>query len=148
MEALGNLASKAADRRERDVRRSVAVRLDVANRSRWVRGHGAIVAIVDQPCSSWLDDNTAGWGWFVDPTPWDDSEFTTPGDQGEQGKMDLLTALAHEIGHLFGHDHEEDGVMIDTFATGIRRPPGSTAVNDWSALLDVLIAEPLSKRRW
>src|SRR5262249_29246595 len=28
----------------------------------------------------WLDDNAAGWGWFVDDTPWDDSEFTTPGD--------------------------------------------------------------------
>ena len=29
------------------------------------------------------DDNAAGWGWFVDPTPRDDSEFTTPGDLGE-----------------------------------------------------------------
>ena len=47
----------------------------------------------------WLDDNAAGWGWFVDPTPWDDSEFTTPGNQGEQNRMGLLTALAHEIGH-------------------------------------------------
>ena len=41
----------------------------------------------------WLDDNAAGWGWFVDGTPWEDSEFTTPGDQGEQGRMDLLTLL-------------------------------------------------------
>src|SRR5262249_22786515 len=47
-----------------------------------------------------LDDNAAGWGWFVDPTPRDDSEFTTPGDQGEQGKIDLLTVLMHEMGHL------------------------------------------------
>src|SRR5207237_5891771 len=31
----------------------------------------------------WLDDNAAGWGWFVDPTPHNDSEFTSPGDQGE-----------------------------------------------------------------
>src|SRR5262249_22647775 len=28
----------------------------------------------------WLDDSAAGWGWFVDPTPWGDSEFTRPGD--------------------------------------------------------------------
>jgi hypothetical protein len=32
----------------------------------------------------WLDDNAAGWGWFIDPTPSDDSEFTTPGNQREQ----------------------------------------------------------------
>jgi Tol biopolymer transport system component len=48
----------------------------------------------------WLDANAAGWGWFVDATPSDDSEFTTPGNQGEQNRMDLLTVLAHEIGHL------------------------------------------------
>src|SRR5262249_14978193 len=47
----------------------------------------------------WLDDNAAGWGWFIDPTPHDDSEFTTPGNQGEQGRMDLLTVLEHELGH-------------------------------------------------
>jgi hypothetical protein len=34
-----------------------------------------------------LDDNAAGW--FVDRTPHDDSEFTTPGGQGEPGRMDL-----------------------------------------------------------
>ena len=35
----------------------------------------------------WLDSKAAGWGWFVDATPWNDSEFTTAGDQGEQGGM-------------------------------------------------------------
>ncbi|MCI0742008.1 MAG: hypothetical protein L0Y72_23490 [Gemmataceae bacterium] len=29
----------------------------------------------------WLDADAAGWGWFVDATPWD---YTTPRDQGEQ----------------------------------------------------------------
>jgi hypothetical protein len=96
----------------------------------------------------WLDDNAAGWGWFVDATPGDDSEFTTPGNQGEQNPMDLLTALAHEIGHLLGQEHAEDGVMIDTLATEIRRVPSSTEVIDWSAIVDMLVAEPLSKRRW
>ncbi len=94
-----------------------------------------------------LDDNAAGWGWFVDRTPKDDSEFTTPGNQGEQNRIDLLTVLEHEIGHLLGHEHTEYGVMTDTLATGIRRIPGSTEANDWSALLDVLVSEPLSKRR-
>lgn len=73
----------------------------------------------------WLDDNAAGWGWFVDPTPWDDAEFTTPGDQGEQRRMDLLTVLVHELGHRLGHDHEADGVMADTLAIGTRRTPST-----------------------
>ena len=30
----------------------------------------------------------------------DDSEFTTPGDQGEQGRMDLLTALKIGRAHV------------------------------------------------
>ena len=68
----------------------------------------------------WLDNNAAGWGWFVDPTPWEDSEFTRPGDQGEQGRMDLLTDLMHEVGHLQGHGHGEGGVMADTLAAGQR----------------------------
>jgi hypothetical protein len=31
----------------------------------------------------YLDSNTAGWGWFVDATPRNDSEFSTPGDSGQ-----------------------------------------------------------------
>src|SRR5262249_15051809 len=68
----------------------------------------------------WLDANAAGWGWFVDSTPHDDSEFTTPGNQGEQGRMDLLTALMHETGHLLGLDHAGGGVMNETLAAGTR----------------------------
>ena len=30
-----------------------------------------------------LDTNATGWGWFLDPTPGDDREFATPGNQGE-----------------------------------------------------------------
>jgi probable HAF family extracellular repeat protein len=62
----------------------------------------------------WLDDNAAGWGWFVDPTPWDDSEFTAPGDQGERNRMDLLSVLARELGQLVGYDHADEGLMEAT----------------------------------
>src|SRR5262249_23325356 len=78
----------------------------------------------------WLDDNAAGWGWFVDATPWEDSEFTTPGNQGEQGRMDLLTVLEHEIGHLLGRDHEAEGVMQETLTAGTRRTVSPALATD------------------
>ena len=59
----------------------------------------------------------------MDKTPGKDSEFTTPGDQGEQGHMDLLTTVMHEIGHAIGRDHAGSGVMDEFLATGDRQSP-------------------------
>jgi probable HAF family extracellular repeat protein len=70
-----------------------------------------------------LDTNAAGWGWFIDPTPRSDAEFTTPGNQGEQNRMDLLTVLEHELGHVLGYEHSATGVMIGTLPPGTRRTP-------------------------
>jgi ELWxxDGT repeat protein len=74
----------------------------------------------------WLDSDAAGWGWFVDQTPSDDSEFLTPGNQGEKNRMDLLTVLEHEVGHLLGYEYQTTGVMIDTLSAGTRRTPSDT----------------------
>jgi hypothetical protein len=95
----------------------------------------------------WLDDNAAGWGWFLDPTPHDDSEFTTPGNQGEQNRMDLLTVIEHEVGHLLGKEHEASGVMIDTLSAGVRRTPVGSSAIDWLGAVDLLFTEALSKKR-
>jgi membrane-associated phospholipid phosphatase len=78
----------------------------------------------------WLDDNAAGWGWFVDRTPRNDSEFTRKGNQGEQNRMDLLTVLEHEIGHLIGREHEADGVMEATLTAGTRRAIDAVPLTD------------------
>jgi hypothetical protein len=90
----------------------------------------------------WLDDNAAGWGWFVDATPRNDSEFATPGDQGEAGRMDLLTVLEHEVGHLLGRDHAAGGVMQETLDAGMRRAIGPTAAKDadWLGAAQALFA--------
>jgi subtilisin-like proprotein convertase family protein len=71
-----------------------------------------------------VDDDAAGWGWFVDPTPDDDAEFLAPGDRGEQGRVDLLSVLMHEFGHLLGLDHDAEGVMAEALAAGERVTPG------------------------
>jgi membrane-associated phospholipid phosphatase len=81
-------------------------------------GHGVL----------WLDDNAAGWGWFVDRTPRSDLEFSQRGNQGEQNRMDLLTVVTHEVGHLLGYDHAAAGVMQDTLDAGTRRTPGSQPI--------------------
>jgi hypothetical protein len=88
----------------------------------------------------WLDDNAAGHGWFVDRTPRDDSEFRLRGNQGEQGRIDLLSTLTHEVGHLLGLGHDSSGVMADALATGVRTSFNShgstlfTALASWSQI--------------
>src|SRR5262249_22465268 len=55
----------------------------------------------------WIDANGAGHGWFIDPTPWEDSEFV-PGlvNSPAAGHADLLTTLEHEMGHILGLDDD------------------------------------------
>jgi hypothetical protein len=76
-----------------------------------------------------LDNTAAGYGWYLDPTPLDDAEFPS-GSQlstlDSQLRMDLLTAVMHELGHTLGlPDHHEpsteDDLMFETLAIGLRR---------------------------
>jgi len=41
--------------------------------------------------------------------------------------MDLLTVILHEIGHVFGIGHEEQGLMAETLSAGERYLPSSKA---------------------
>jgi hypothetical protein len=82
-----------------------------------------------------LDATAAGYGWFVDPTSPDDTEFgALVGDAEYQaaagnqafGRMDLLTVVEHELGHVLGlADLDPQAVphdlMTQTLATGVRR---------------------------
>jgi len=75
----------------------------------------------------WIDDDAAGYGWFVDPTPSDDAEFvkvlgsdSLAAQKGTSAatRVDLLTTVMHEMGHVLGYDDtSSDGLM-----NGILRP--------------------------
>ena len=83
----------------------------------------------------YVDVNAAGYGWFVDDTPGDNSEFYSSGllsltsfpFSDALGKIDLWTVIVHELGHLLGYEHEDDGLMQDTLVPSVRRLP------DWAA---------------
>jgi VCBS repeat-containing protein len=90
----------------------------------------------------YVDVNAGGQGWFIDATPQSDEEFTD-GVAGEgtpaAGRIDLLTTLMHEMGHLLGlHDGEPgaDDLMSVELEAGVRKDPAVLAVDsvfgaDW-----------------
>jgi hypothetical protein len=69
-----------------------------------------------------IDIDAAGYGWFVDATPLDDSEFGRASPSPAAGRADLLTVVMHELGHVLGLGHDEAGVMQETLPLGARRP--------------------------
>ena len=80
----------------------------------------------------YLDTNAAGNGWFIDPTPAANEEFSAqPGSQQMQAvdpravdHIDLLTVVEHELGHVAGLkdvDALADDVMNGVLGTGVRR---------------------------
>ena len=102
-----------------------------------------------------FDASGAGWGWFVDTSPQAHSEFTpaspdavqqalladyqaSPGSAAE-GKLDLLTVLIHELGHVLGVPMPQGAdnaghAMSQYLAPGQRRLPDAV---DIAALLSL-----------
>ena len=80
-----------------------------------------------------LDVNAAGYGWFIDVTPEEHSEYSigesdglvAAGDSAASGRMDLLTVVLHEFGHILGLDDNGSScaLMNGQLDIGIRRLP-------------------------
>ena len=48
----------------------------------------------------WIDTDAAGYGWRVS------------GDRAQRGRVDLLSTLTHELGHMLGYDHDVMGESL------------------------------------
>jgi hypothetical protein len=92
-----------------------------------------------------LDADAAGYGWFIDATPSQNEEFRREHDQDDllakrgsdaYRKMDLLSVVTHELGHVLGWAHTGDGIMAPTLDAGERvLTDSSTAASEptWTA---------------
>jgi len=80
-----------------------------------------------------LDDNGSGSGWYFDPRPDDDFEFTNPtaafAASGGPAGYDLYSTVLHEIGHTLGFSRIYG---IDRFLSGrtFLFADGTTAMMD------------------
>jgi hypothetical protein len=110
---------------------------------------GAVLAQFEQGVLT-LDATAAGWGWFIDSSPEESSEFDSTGvaiSPTAAGRIDLLSVLVHELGHATGHadvqdsEHAEE-VMTNLLSTGTRRlPPASNEGAEFALAADELFAE-------
>ncbi|NLF70791.1 MAG: tandem-95 repeat protein, partial [Candidatus Anammoximicrobium sp.] len=92
----------------------------------------------------WLDADAAGQGWYLakdegrrakdeissDSFDVVNSSFAPVSSSfvlrsSSFNSFDLLTVIAHELGHVLGLDHaaDEDGLMAETLPAGVRRLP-------------------------
>jgi hypothetical protein len=78
-----------------------------------------------------LDRDAAGHGWFVDLTPARDEEFARSGssrqltalDPRAVDRIDLLSVVEHELGHIAGYedlDAQSDRLMAGVLGSGVR----------------------------
>jgi hypothetical protein len=88
-----------------------------------------------------IDQDAAGHGWFIDPTPRANQEFRKDRSTGglravnpaAVDRIDLLTVVLHELGHVVGLDDlissAPGGLMSPTLRTGVRLMPSFLRVD-------------------
>jgi hypothetical protein len=87
----------------------------------------------------WIDQNAGGFGWYTGATnaAFRDHifgrEYQATAGSPATGKVDLLTVVLHELGHVLGYPDiapslEGHDWMTETLGTGIRRLPDAVRV--------------------
>jgi hypothetical protein len=131
-----------------DVQRLESVTAQVADLPSRYLGGAALGA-----STIYLSPDAAGYGWFIDPTPWTNTafaqlvtptEFEARGSSPAAGHEDLLTVVMHELGHTLGLDdlalsQAPYDLMAETLPTGVRRLP---SVGDLAGLTPQVVMSP------
>ena len=101
-----------------------------------------------QPGTILVDHTAAGFGWFVDS-----SRGSEAGLDANAMRIDLLSTITHEVGHLLGYQHADDvdhPVMGSHLAPGVRSLPDARRQEEAFTSLGVdryfSIAAPLGSR--
>ena len=90
-------------------------------------GHGVLANTAGKVIT--IDVTADGFGWYVNPStsafnpiPNSDAYFAQAGSPAA-GRMDLLTVIEHELGHILGLNDVDggDGLMSTALAAGVRR---------------------------
>jgi hypothetical protein len=111
---------------------------------------GAVLADVSGG-QVYIDQDAAGHGWYIESTPTATETFEPGSTEGElialpntlaSDRIDLLTVLLHEIGHVLGEEHnDERGALLNAeLASGTRRLPVLESI----ATDRLAVAEPSS----
>ncbi|MCU0595158.1 MAG: hypothetical protein MUC98_06825 [Desulfobacterota bacterium] len=107
-----------------------------------------------------IDLDAAGWGWFVDATPFNDVEFGLSLSDVEKtalatspafGHMDLLTVVMHEMGHVLGFedlDPNAGALMSGNLDASTRRLNDSTPESPKPVEVDDLAGRDMSISLW
>jgi hypothetical protein len=101
---------------------------------------GQVATTIDNQI--WIDPTAQGHGWFVDLNPYDSKVFAPVGGQEYQAmtgsaaakEVDLLTVVAHELGHIVGLPDVDNllsphDLMDISLGLGTRRLPAAAAGN-------------------
>ena len=75
-----------------------------------------------------IDPDAKGFGWYIDSSPADNSEFVQQGADLQavavseaEGRVDLLSVINHELGHYLGLNHSDGSEAATAFMqSGIR----------------------------